>query len=109
MAAALRELTLKNDNNSKTEEIFTDDGLKLQFLHEHGPGGETIVGESSLVGCYYDGIEVLKNRYDDYKYWNTRTEFETRRREANNKGLKGLAPLRRVATAKWSSDSLRQF
>ena len=109
MAAALRDVTMKNVINSKPTEVITDDGLKLQFLHEHGPGGETIAGESSLVGCYYDGIEVLKNRYDDYKHWNTRTEFETRRREANNKGLKGLAPVRRVATTKWSYGSLRQF
>jgi hypothetical protein len=109
MAHALYDIAPADSMSSKPAQLVTKNGLKIQFLHEHGPSGETIVGESPLVGCYNGNQEVLKNRYEDYKHWNTRSEFESRRRDAHNRGIKGVAPLRRVSRAKWSSDSLRQF
>ena len=109
MAHALHDMAPSGSMGSKPAELRTNDGLKIQFLREQGPGGEVIVGESPLIGCYHGSLEVMKNRYEDYKHWNTRSEFESRRRDANNRGIKGLAPLRRVAATKWSADSLRQF
>lgn len=109
MAAALRDITVSGAIEGKPNNIATDGGLKVQFLQEHGPGGETIVGESPLVGCYYHGTEVLKNRYADYKNWSVRMEGETKRRNASHVGIKQLAPLRRVDTSRWKSSNLRQF
>ena len=109
MANAIRDITTKNTIGGKPSLVETDNGLALQFLHEQGQGGETIVGDSPLVGCYHNGVEVLKNRYEDYKHWNTRTEFESRRRLASDRGIKGVTPLRRVDVSRWSSDSMRQF
>ena len=109
MAAAFRDTITNETLFDKPSRVKTDTGLLIQFLHEHGPNGEVIPGESPLVGCYSDGVEVLKNRYEDYKHWNTRTEFETRRRLATDRGIKGVTPLRRVDTSIWSSNSMRQF
>ena len=104
-----RDITGSDRIEGKPDNIMTDGGLKVQFLQEHGPGGETIVGESPLVGCYYHGTEVLKNRYADYKDWSVRTEGEVKRRNANNVGIKELGPLRRVDASRWKSSNLRQF
>ena len=109
MAAALRDTVTKETLDGKPSYAETSNGLVIQFLHEHGPNGETIAGDSPLVGCYKGNVEVLKNRYEDYKHWNTRNEFETRRRLANNRGIKGVTPLRRVDTSKWASNFLRRF
>ena len=109
MAAALRDVTQGNNIIDKQSNITTDDGLKLQFLKEQGPGGGIIAGDSPLVGCYYNGREVFKNRYADYKYWNVRTENETKRRNATNVGIKGIGPLRRASITKWQSSNMRRF
>ena len=109
MAAALRDVTQGNNIIDKQSNITTDNGLKLQFLKEQGPGGEIIAGDSPLVGCYYNGKEVLKNRYADYKHWSVRTESEAKRRNATNVGIKGIGPLRRTNMSKWESSNMRRF
>ena len=108
MPYVINTLTTEGALESKSAEIITNQDLKLQFLQEVCP--DTIdVGSSFLAGCHYNEVQILKNRYEDYKYWNTRSEAEEKRRHGGINTISNLKPLRRVDSKKLRFNSLRQF
>ena len=109
LGSVLDDATSGTSKSEVLSVLTSNTGLKIQLLRESGPSGEIIKGDSPLVGCYYGGREVLRNRYADYGKWSVRTESETHRRNGTHVGIKGLGPLRKVAVSQWTSSSFRRF